>query len=109
MRDTMVLAGKLGVDTVVTMSGLPAGAGDKTLNWFVSTVSWPDFDGFSYMKEGVKYQWRPLLHGGRNLPHRQGKRCQAHRYRGVPGALVRNVSHLQQAVKLSARIPMYWV
>ena len=58
MRDTMVLAGKLSVDTVVTMSGLPAGApGDKTPNWFVSTVSWPDFDGFSYMKEGVKYQW----------------------------------------------------
>lgn len=58
MRDTIVLAGKLGVKTVVTMSGLPAGApGEKTPNWFVSTVSWPEYDGFNYMVEGVKYQW----------------------------------------------------
>ena len=59
MRDTMVLAGRMGVDTVVTMSGLPAGApGDKTPNWFVSTISWPEYEGFNYMAEGVKYQWK---------------------------------------------------
>ena len=58
IRDTIVLAGKIGVETVVTMSGLPAGApGEKTPNWFVSTVSWPEFEGFNYMVEGVKYQW----------------------------------------------------
>lgn len=47
------LAGKLGVKKLVMMSGLPAGApGDKTPNWFTSTVSWPD-----YMVESVRYQW----------------------------------------------------
>lgn len=58
IRDTIVLAGLMGVETVVTMSGLPAGApGEKTPNWFVSTVSWPEYEGFNYMVEGVKYQW----------------------------------------------------
>lgn len=93
MRDTMVLAGKLGVDTVVTMSGLPAGApGDKTPNWFVSTVSWPDFDGFSYMKEGVKYQWETAAAWWKET-------CRIAKENGVkriaieefPGALVHNV------------------
>ena len=38
------------------MSGLPAGApGDKTPNWFTSTVSWPD-----YMVESVRYQWEDV-------------------------------------------------
>ena len=47
------LAGKLGVKKLVMMSELPAGApGDKTPNWFTSTVSWPD-----YMVESVRYQW----------------------------------------------------
>ena len=51
MRDTMVLAGKLGVDTVVTMSGLPAGApGDTTLNWVTHTFP-PE------MMDVLKYQW----------------------------------------------------
>lgn len=58
IRDTIKLAGLMGVETVVTMSGLPAGSPTDTVpNWFVSTVSWPDFEGYSYMKEGVKYQW----------------------------------------------------
>lgn len=57
--DTAVLAGKLGVKTIVTMSGLPAGApGDKTPNWLTSTVSWPEFDGVNYMVEAQKYQWQ---------------------------------------------------
>ena len=59
IRDTIVLAGKMGVKTVVTMSGLPAGSpSDTTPNWFVSTVSWPEYEGFNYMAEGVKYQWK---------------------------------------------------
>lgn len=50
------LAGKLGVKKLVMMSGLPAGApGDKTPNWFTSTVSWPD-----YMVESVRYQWEDV-------------------------------------------------
>lgn len=93
MRDTFVLAGKLGVKTIVTMSGLPAGApGDKTPNWFVSTVSWPDYDGFSYMKEGVKYQWEVAAEWWKET-------CKIAKANGVeriaieefPGALVHNV------------------
>lgn len=54
--DTAVLAGKLGVKTLVMMSGLPAGApGDKTPNWITTTVSWPD-----YMVETVRYQWEDV-------------------------------------------------
>ncbi len=93
MRDTMVLAGKMGVDTVVTMSGLPAGApGDKTPNWFVSTVSWPEYDGFNYMAEGVKYQWEVAAAWWKET-------CRIAKEAGVkkiaieefPGALVHNV------------------
>ena len=59
IHDTAVLAGKLGVKTIVTMSGLPAGApGDKTPNWLTSTVSWPEFNGVNYMVEAQKYQWQ---------------------------------------------------
>lgn len=58
MHDTVKLAGLLGVKTIVCMSGLPAGSPtDTTPNWFVSTVSWPDYNGRNYMKEAVKYQW----------------------------------------------------
>ena len=93
MRDTFVLAGKLGVKTVVTMSGLPAGApGDKTPNWFVSTVSWPEYDGFNYMVEGVKYQWEVAAAWWKET-------CKIAKENGVeriaieefPGALVHNV------------------
>ncbi|MGN1013954.1 MAG: sugar phosphate isomerase/epimerase family protein [Butyricicoccus sp.] len=93
MRDTFVLAGKLGVDTVVTMSGLPAGApGDKTPNWFVSTISWPEYDGFNYMAEGVKYQWEVAAEWWKET-------CKIAKANGVkkiaieefPGALVHNV------------------
>lgn len=58
------LAGKLGVKKLVMMSGLPAGApGDKTPNWFTSTVSWMD-----YMVESVRYQWEDVaIHGGKHL------------------------------------------
>lgn len=57
-HDTITLAGLLGVDTIVTMSGLPAGApGDVTPNWMVSTISWPEFEGVNYMVEAVQYQW----------------------------------------------------
>ena len=59
IHDTVVLAELLGVKTIVTMSGLPAGApGDKTPNWITSTISWPDFDGRNYMADAVKYQWK---------------------------------------------------
>ena len=59
IHDTVVLAERLGVKTIVTMSGLPAGApGDKTPNWITSTISWPDFDGCNYMADAVKYQWQ---------------------------------------------------
>ena len=93
MRDTFVLAGKLGVKTIVTMSGLPAGApGDKTPNWFVSTVSWPEYDGFNYMVEGVKYQWEVAAEWWKET-------CKIAKANGVekiaieefPGALVHNV------------------
>lgn len=58
IHDTAVLAGKLGVKTIVTMSGLPEAApSDKTPNWITSTISWPDFEGRNYMRDAVKYQW----------------------------------------------------
>ena len=38
-RKTIELAGLLGVDRVVMMSGLPGGPGDRNPNWI--TVSWP--------------------------------------------------------------------
>ena len=58
IHDTAELAGILGVKTIVTMSGLPAGcAHDMTPNWITSTVSWPNFEGRNYMKEAVQYQW----------------------------------------------------
>lgn len=58
IHDTAELAGKLGVTTIVTMSGLPEAApGDVTPNWITSTVSWPEYDGKSYMVDAVNYQW----------------------------------------------------
>lgn len=93
MHDTLVLAGKLGVKTIVTMSGLPAGApGEKTPNWFVSTVSWPEYEGFNYMVEGVRYQWKVAAEWWKEF-------CACAKENGVekiaieefPGALVHNV------------------
>ncbi|MBN2299989.1 MAG: sugar phosphate isomerase/epimerase [Acholeplasmataceae bacterium] len=52
---TVLLAEKLGVDTINTFSGCPGGSkGDQTPNWAVS--SWPhDF------QEVYKYQWNEVL------------------------------------------------
>lgn len=58
IHDTTVLAGKLGVKTIVMMSGLPEGApGEHTPNWLTSTISWPEYNGVNYMVEAMKYQW----------------------------------------------------
>lgn len=58
IHDTAVLAGKLGVKTIVMMSGLPEGApGEHTPNWLTSTISWPEYNGVNYMVEAMKYQW----------------------------------------------------
>jgi sugar phosphate isomerase/epimerase len=54
--DTVVLAGKLGVKTIVMMSGCPAGApGDKTPNWITSTVTVPE-----YLAPALEYQWNEV-------------------------------------------------
>jgi sugar phosphate isomerase/epimerase len=51
LHDTIRVAGALGVETVVLMSGLPEGAaGDKMPNWVVS--SWPP-----ETQSMLKYQW----------------------------------------------------
>jgi sugar phosphate isomerase/epimerase len=51
LHDSIRLAGELGVETVVLMSGLPEGAaGDKMPNWVVS--SWPP-----ETQTMLKYQW----------------------------------------------------
>jgi sugar phosphate isomerase/epimerase len=51
LYDTIRLAGAIGVETVVLMSGLPEGApGDKMPNWIVS--SWPP-----ETQTILKYQW----------------------------------------------------
>jgi sugar phosphate isomerase/epimerase len=55
LYDTIRLAGSLGVETVVLMSGLPEGcAGDKMPNWVVS--SWPP-----ETQTILKYQWEEKL------------------------------------------------
>lgn len=55
LRDTIRLAGEMGIGTVCTMSGLPAGrAGDQMPNWVVS--SWPP-----ETQAILKYQWEEVL------------------------------------------------
>ena len=55
LYDTITLAGQLEVETVVLMSGLPAGGpGDKLPNWVVS--SWPP-----ETQTILKYQWDDVL------------------------------------------------
>jgi sugar phosphate isomerase/epimerase len=55
LKDTIRLAGDMGIRTVCTMSGLPAGrAGDLMPNWVVS--SWPP-----ETQEILRYQWEEQL------------------------------------------------
>ena len=55
LRDTIRVAGALGITTVCTMSGLPAGrAGDLMPNWVVS--SWPP-----ETQAILRYQWDEIL------------------------------------------------
>lgn len=55
LKDTIRIAGELGVKTVCTMSGLPAGrGGDLMPNWVVS--SWPP-----ETQEILRYQWEEKL------------------------------------------------
>jgi sugar phosphate isomerase/epimerase len=61
--ETVRLAGEIGVNKIVTMSGLPAAApGDSVPNWLVYTRSWP-----AEMPERDRYQWEdcafPYWHG----------------------------------------------
>ncbi|MEM7461184.1 MAG: sugar phosphate isomerase/epimerase [Pseudomonadota bacterium] len=70
LRDTIRLAGELGIDTVCAMSGLPAGsAQDKMPNWVVS--SWPP-----ETQDILRYQWEDVLlpywHGISELAGRSG-------------------------------------
>jgi sugar phosphate isomerase/epimerase len=55
LRDTIRLAGEMGIKTVCTMSGLPAGsANDVMPNWVVS--SWPP-----ETQDILRYQWEEKL------------------------------------------------
>lgn len=55
LEDTIRIAGEMGIRTVCTMSGLPAGsAEDKMPNWVVS--SWPP-----ETQEILRYQWEEKL------------------------------------------------
>ncbi len=55
LRDTIRVAGEMGIKTVCTMSGLPAGRdGDLMPNWVVS--SWPP-----ETQEILRYQWEEKL------------------------------------------------
>jgi sugar phosphate isomerase/epimerase len=55
LHDTIRLAGSIGVETVVLMSGLPEGTpGDKVPNWVIS--SWPP-----ETQTVLKYQWEDRL------------------------------------------------
>ena len=55
LKDTIRLAGEMGIKTICTMSGLPAGReGDLMPNWVVS--SWPP-----ETQEILRYQWEEKL------------------------------------------------
>jgi sugar phosphate isomerase/epimerase len=55
LRDTIRVAGEMGIRTVCTMSGLPAGRADDLMpNWVVS--SWPP-----ETQEVLRYQWEDVL------------------------------------------------
>jgi sugar phosphate isomerase/epimerase len=55
LKDTIRLAGEMGIRTVCTMSGLPEGApGDRVPNWIVS--SWPP-----ETQSILRYQWQDRL------------------------------------------------
>lgn len=55
LRDTIRVAGEMGIKTVCTMSGLPAGRADDLMpNWVVS--SWPP-----ETQEILRYQWEDVL------------------------------------------------
>ena len=55
LKDTIRVAGDMGIKTVVTMSGLPAGSAKDTMpNWVVS--SWPP-----ETQEILRYQWQEKL------------------------------------------------
>ena len=55
LKDTIRLAGEMGIKTVCTMSGLPAGSASDTMpNWVVS--SWPP-----ETQEILRYQWYEKL------------------------------------------------
>ena len=56
LKDTIRVAGEMGIKTVCTMSGLPAGsASDSMPNWVVS--SWPP-----ETQEILRYQWEDVLY-----------------------------------------------
>ena len=55
LEDTIRVAGEMGITTVCTMSGLPAGSADDTMpNWVVS--SWPP-----ETQAILRYQWEDVL------------------------------------------------
>lgn len=55
LQDTIRVAGEMGIKTVCTMSGLPAGCATDTMpNWVVS--SWPP-----ETQEILRYQWEDVL------------------------------------------------
>lgn len=53
-RETVVLAGLLGVDRVVAMSGCPGGPGDANPNWI--TTAWPPETA-----EVLRWQWDEVI------------------------------------------------
>ena len=69
IRDAVLLAEKLGIDTIVTFSGCPGGsAADKTPNWV--TCPWPNEFG-----DILNYQWNEVL-----IPYwkKTAEFCKAH-------------------------------
>jgi sugar phosphate isomerase/epimerase len=88
---TLRLAGLLGVDRIVMMSGLPGGPGDRNPNWI--TTAWPPECGkileYQWNEEVIPY-WRRLV----DLAHTQGIRkvcLELHGFQAVynPSTLLR--------------------
>ncbi|RRQ29008.1 sugar phosphate isomerase/epimerase [Rhodococcus sp. Eu-32] len=90
VRDTITVAGALGIPTVVLMSGLPGGPGDSSANWI--TTSWPPENlavlDYQWNEVAIPY-WRDLAaHAKANNVRLAVELCGSQ--------LVHNVSTLQR-------------
>jgi sugar phosphate isomerase/epimerase len=93
VRDTIAVAGAMGVPTVVLMSGLPGARGDSAPNWV--TTAWPPENlailDYQWSEVAIPY-WRDLADRARDAGVRLAVEA-------CGGQLVHNVSTLQRLIE----------